>query len=121
MLHGVLGNGGRAGHVLVRGVGARTDETSLELLRPVVVLDGLAELGDGGTQIRGEGTIDVRLKLSQVDLNNLVVLGALILLELLGVEAGKVTNVLTLGSGEVLVHVLVEGEDGGGGTNFSTL
>lgn len=121
VLHSVPGNRGRTGHVLVRGVGARTDETGLELLGPVVVLDGLAELGDGGTQIRSEGTVDVRLKLSEVDLNNLVVLGALVLLELLGVEAGKVTNVLTLGSSEVLVHVLVEGEDGGGGTNFSTL
>jgi len=63
---GLLGDGGRSGHVLVRRVGARSNKTDLELLGPVVVLDGLGELGDGGGEIRGEGTVDVGLELGQV-------------------------------------------------------
>ena len=63
---GLLGNGGRSGHVLVGRVGARSDQTDLELLGPVVVLDGLGELGDGGGEIGGEGTVDVGLELRQV-------------------------------------------------------
>jgi hypothetical protein len=119
VVHGVLRNGGSAGHVLVRGVGARADETDLEVFRPLVGLDSLLELGDGGGQIRCEGTVDVGLKSVEVDLNELVVLGALVLAELLGVLAGKVTNITTLGSVEVVVHAVVEGEERGGGTNFS--
>lgn len=58
------------------------------------------------------------LELREVDLNELVVLGTLVLAELLCVFAGEVTNVLTLGSGEVVVHAVVEGEDRGGGTDL---
>ena len=118
--HGVLCDGGSTGHVLVRGVGARADKTDLELLGPVVSLDGLSELADGGGQIGGEGTVDVGLKLVEVDLDELVVLGTLILAKLVGVLAGEVTNVLTLGGLQVVVHAVVEGEDGGGGTNLGT-
>lgn len=117
---GVLSDGGSTAHVLVGGVGARADETDLELLRPAVGLDGLLELADGSGKIGGEGTVDVGLKLAQVDLDELVVLGALVLPELGGVLAGEVTNLATLGSGEVVVHAVVEGEEGSGGTNLST-
>lgn len=120
VVESVLGDGGGTAHVLVGGVGARADQTDLELLRPAVGLDGILELGDGGGQIGSERTVNVRLELGQVDLQELVVLGALVFAELLGVEAGEVTNVGTLGGGEVVVHAVVEGEDGGGGTNFST-
>jgi hypothetical protein len=120
VVHGILCDGGSTGHVLVRGVGARADQTDLELLGPVVGLDGLLELADGSGQIRGEGTVDVGLELREVDLNELVVLGTLVLAKLVGVLAGEVTNVLTLGGGKVVVHAVVEGEDGGGGTNLST-
>src|SRR5690242_606651 len=118
--HGVLGNGGSAGHVLIGGVGARTDQTNLKLLRPVVGLDSLGKLGDGGGQIGGEGTVDVRLELVEVDLDELVVLGTLVLAKLVSVLAGEVTNVLALGGPQVVVHAVVEGENGGGGTNLST-
>jgi hypothetical protein len=119
VVHGVLSNGGSAGHILVGGVGARSDKTDLELFGPLVGLDGLLELGDGGSEIGSEGTVDVRLELVKVDLDELVVLGTLVLAELLGVLAGEVTDVLTLGSVQVVVHAVVEGEERGGSTNFS--
>ena len=118
--HGVLSDGGSAGHVLVGRVGARTDQTDLELLRPVVGLDSLSELADRGGQIRSEGTVDVGLELVEVDLDELVVLGTLVLTKLLGVFAGEVTNVLALGSLQVVVHAVIEGEDGGGGTDLGS-
>lgn len=120
VVKGVTSDGGGTGHVLVGGVGARTDQTDLELLRPLVGLDGLLELGDGSGKVRSEGTVDVRLELGKVDLNQLVVLGTLILTEFLGVLAGEVTNVPALGGVEVVVHAVVEGEERGGGTDFST-
>ena len=62
------------GHVLIRGVCARADQTDLELLRPVVGLDSLGEFGDGCSKIRGEGTIDVWLEFRKVQLDELIVL-----------------------------------------------
>lgn len=121
VVEGITGNGSSTGHVLVRGVGARSDKTDLELLGPTVLLDSLAELGDRSTQIRSERTVDVRLELGEVDLDELIVLGTLVRLEAVGVLAGEVTDLLSLGGGEVVVHAVVEGEDGGGGTDFSTL
>lgn len=120
VVESIASDRGGARHVLVRRVGARTDETNLEVLGPVVVLDGLAELGDGGGQIGGEGTVDVRLELGQVDLDELVVLGTLVLTEVSSVRASKVTNVLPASGSQVLVHALVEGEQGGRGTDLST-
>jgi hypothetical protein len=63
---GLGSDGSRSGHVLVRRVGAGSDKTDLKLGGPVVVLDGLGELGDGGGEIRGEGTVDVGLELGEV-------------------------------------------------------
>lgn len=120
VVQGIASDGGRAGHILIRGVGARADETDLELSGPAVLLNSLLELRERGGKIRGERTVDVGLKLAEVDLNELVVLSTLILLEVLGVGAGVVTDVSTLGGRKVVVHTVVEGEDGGGGTNFST-
>ena len=119
VVESVLGNGGRTAHVLVRGVGARADQTDLELLRPAVGLDGILELADGSGKIGGEGTVDVGLELRKVDLDELVVLGALVLAELVGVLAGEVTNLATLGSGQVIIHAVIEGEEGGGSTDLS--
>jgi hypothetical protein len=120
VVEGITGNGGSAGHILVRGVGARADQTDLELVGPAVVLDSLAELGDGSSQIGGEGTVDVGLELGKVDLNQLVVLGTLVRSEAVGVRAGKISDLGSLGGGEVVVHTVVEGEERGGGTDFST-
>lgn len=66
VLGSLTGDRSGAGHVLVGRVGARADEGDLELLRPVVLLDCLSELGDGSGQIGSEGTVDVGLKLGEV-------------------------------------------------------
>lgn len=121
VVESVTGNGSGTRHILVRGVGARSDKTDLHLLGPAVGLDSLLELADGGGKIGSEGTVDVRLKLGEVNLNELVILSALVLLELLGVGAREVTNLLALGGVQVVVHAVVEGEEGGGGTNLSTV
>jgi len=120
VVHGVLGDGCSARHVLVGGVGARSDKANLELLGPVVRLDSVLELADGGGQIGSEGSVDVGLKFGKVDLDQLVVLGALVLAEFMGIFAGEVTNVGAFGRGEVVVHAVVEGEDGGGGADFGS-
>ena len=120
VVESILGDGSSTRHILVRRVGARANQTDLELLGPAVGLDSLLELRDGSSQVRGEGTVDVGLELGQVDLDQLVVLSTLILAKVLGVGAGEVTNLLTLGSLQVVVHAVVEGEERGGGTNLST-
>lgn len=120
VVNGVLGDGSSAGHILVGGVGARTDQTDLELFGPLVGLDSVLEVGDGGGKIGSEGTVDVGLELIEVDLNELVVLGIGIGAERLSVLAREVTNVLTLGGLQVVVHAVVEGEDGGSSTNLGT-
>jgi hypothetical protein len=120
MVEGITSDRGGTGHILVRGVGARTNQTDLELLGPAILLDSLAELGDRSSQIRSEGTVDVGLELGEVDLNELVVLDVLVGAKAVGVGAGEVTNLLSLGGSKVVVHTVVEGEDGGSGTNLST-
>lgn len=120
VIEGIPGDRGGTGHVLIGGVGARADKTDLELLRPLVGLDSLLELGDGGSKIGSEGTVDVRLQLRQVDLNQLVILGTLIFAKLLLVGPGEVANVLTLSGLQVVVHAVIVGEKRGSSTNFST-
>jgi hypothetical protein len=121
VVEGITSDRGGTGHILVRGVGARTNQTDLELLGPAVLLDSLAELGDRSSQIRSERTVDVRLELGEVDLDELVVLDVLVRAEAVGVGAGEVTDLLSLGGSQVVVHAVVEGEDGGSGTDLSTL
>lgn len=120
VVESVTGDSGSARHVFVRGVGARADQTNLELFGPLVGVNSLLELGDRGGKVGGEGTVDVRLELVEVDLDQLVVFSTVILVKLLRVLLGEVTNALTLGGVQVLVHAVVEGEDGSGGTNLST-
>jgi hypothetical protein len=136
---GFFGDGGGAGHVFVRGVGARADQGHFEFLWPVVLLDSIFELGERSGEIRGKGTVDVGLEFGQVlkafrsvgslrqcvkllahNFNELIVFCALIgnqvVLEALGVFG----NLRSLGGIEVVGHTVVEGEKTGGGTNFGT-
>lgn len=55
-----------AGHVLVRRVRARANECNLELRWPLVLLDGLLELGKRSGKIGGERTVDMGLEVGQV-------------------------------------------------------
>lgn len=66
VLVGLASDGSSAGHVLVRRVGARTDEGNLKLLGPAVLLDRILELGEGSSQVGGERTVDVGFELGQV-------------------------------------------------------
>jgi len=66
MLSSFTGNRSRARHVLVRRVSAGTDESDLEFLGPVVLLDLLSKLRERGGKIRSEGTVDVRLEFGEV-------------------------------------------------------
>lgn len=136
----LLDDVGRAGHVLVGGVGARADETDTDIVGPAVLLGLLSELGDGGSEIGGEGAVDVGLQLGEVlrvtscqkwvngrnaassthNLDDLVVLGALVSPEVVLELGGVVGDVGTLGGLEVVGHAAVEGEHGGGGTNLGT-
>ena len=63
---GLTSDGSSAGHILVRRVGARTDESNLEFSRPAILLNLSLELGERGSQIGSEGTVDMGLKLRQV-------------------------------------------------------
>jgi hypothetical protein len=62
---------------LVTRVGARADETDRELGGPVVGLDGRGKLGQRVGKVGRERAVDVRLERVEVNLNQLVVLGAL--------------------------------------------
>jgi len=62
----LTGNSSGASHVFVGRVGARADECNLEFLWPVVLLDFLSELGDGGSKIGSERAVDVGLEFRQV-------------------------------------------------------
>lgn len=55
----------------------------------------------------------------EVDFDELVVFGIVILMEFFGVRVGEVIDFGMFGGFEVVVYVVVEGEEGGGGINFS--
>lgn len=120
VVESILRNRRSTAHVLVGRVRARTNQTDLELIRPAVGLDRILELADRGGEIGREGTVDVRLELAEVDLVELVVLGALVLAETVGVLAGKVTDGAALRSRKIIVHAIIEREEGGGGADLST-
>ena len=114
-------------HVLIRGVCARTDQTDLQLLGPVVGLDSLGELGDRCSKIRGERTVDMWLEFRKVELDDLVVLNGrlafghnlikekpclsiFIRLQLFGEDTSEISDLRALGCRKIIVHAIVEGE-----------
>lgn len=58
----LAGDGGRALHVLVAGVGARPDQARLQLGRPLVGLERLRKLAQAVRQVRREGPVDLRAR-----------------------------------------------------------
>ena len=121
VLHGVLGDGSAAAHVLVRRVRARTDQTDADVHRVSVLLRVRAQLADRVGQIGRERSVDVRFQRVQVDLNHLIVLGARVrgqhaalILARLGRDRRPASR------GQIVGHTLVEGEDRRGGTDFRT-
>lgn len=97
MVKRVLCNRCSTAHVLVGRVGAGANQANLQLLRPLVRFDRLLELADRGREIGREGAVDVRFEFGQVDLNELVVLGALVLAKFGSVRASEVADLLALG------------------------
>lgn len=71
----LLDNVLRALHVLVRTVCAAADQTSTKGLRPALLLNDRLELGQRCGEVRGEGSVDVRLEGGKVDLNDLIIGG----------------------------------------------
>ena len=117
---GLGDEGRRAGHVLVRRVGARTDERHLDLIRPVVLLGFSSELGDGRGEIRREWTVDMGLELGQVDFDHLVVFRVLVRGEVVRELLGVVGDQRAVRGVEIVAHPVVEGEEGGRGADFSS-
>lgn len=70
-------NAGGTAHVLVRRVGARTDQADAELHGPAVLLGSRTKLLERVGQVGREGAVDVGLELVKVNLNELVVLATL--------------------------------------------
>ncbi|KAH3664269.1 hypothetical protein OGAPHI_004621 [Ogataea philodendri] len=117
----ILDDGSSSGHVLIRGVSTRTDQTNLDLQWPVLSNRDLLHLGDWGSQIWSEWTVDVWLQGVQVNLNDLVVLTASVGGKVvLFVDLGKVGNLRSSGSVQEVNHGLVEWENGSSSTNLST-
>lgn len=121
VVKGVSCNRGGAGHILIGGICAGTDEADLELFGPLVVNDCLLELADGRSQVGSEGTIDVGLELGKVDLDELIILAALIRLKFLCIAARQVADSLALCRREVVVGAVVEGEERGCCADLSSL
>lgn len=117
---GLLEETGGARHVLVRRVGARTDESDLDLIRPSVLLADLGKLGDGGSEIGSEGTVDVGFEFREVDVDDLVVFGVLVGLEVVGEGLGVSSDLRSVGSLEVFSHALIEGEERGRRADLGT-
>ena len=58
--------------VFVGGVGARTDQAHIQLRWPAIFSYCCSKLRNRPSQIRREWTVDMRLKLGQVNLNHLI-------------------------------------------------
>lgn len=118
VFEGLAGDGGGAGHVLVGGVCARSNESDFEFFRPAMFLDGFLEFGDWGGEIGREGAVDVGFQGIQVDFDELIVFAAFVGGERFSVGLGVFGNVAAFGADEVICHAVVEAEDRGGGSDF---
>ena len=66
MVGSLLGNRGRAGHVFVRGIGARTDKSNFQFRGPAILYDFIFEFGDWSCKIWCERPIDMGLQFRQI-------------------------------------------------------
>src|SRR5690606_10528888 len=118
------GDGGCPGDVLVGAVGAGSDEGGRDVEGPALLAGGVADLGELVGPVGGVGAVDHGAELVQVDLDDLVEVGAGV-----GVDVGVGPQVLDHGVGgvgdllaargpQVVGHVLVVGEQRGGGSEI---
>ena len=108
-------------HIVMRAnqAGTRAVPCAAAKSRPWAI-QILTHLGQRVRKVRREGSIDVWLQLRQVDLNELVILSALIWAQVLPEGVRQLGYGLPTRGHQVIIHALVVGEHGGGGTNLST-
>ena len=124
LLVSLAGNAGGTSEVLVRGVGAATNQAYLHYHRIVVGRTFRLHVGDRCGSVWSERTVQMWLHLGEVDFHDLVVESRWIGKHLVvgtkfgGVLLGEDGNLLTSRLAQVLVRILVEWEDGASGTQF---
>jgi hypothetical protein len=92
VVNGILSNGSRAAHILVRRVGARANQAYFQFLWPLVRLNGFLEFADWCGKIRSEWAVDVWLQCIEVNLDEFVVLGAFVFMKFCCIGAREVTD-----------------------------
>jgi len=123
-LNGLFGYGRCAGEVFVRRIGTRSDQPPFDLTRPIVLVEAFFHAGQGRVEIGGEGAVEMRLQLVEVDFDELVVksLGLVINFrvgtQILTDFIGKLGYFLTPRSFEIALHRIVIGKVGGGSSHF---
>lgn len=118
MIARLLRNTRTPAHILITRIRARADQGDFQLRRPVVLLHRRCKLADGRRQIRRERAVDMRLELAEVNLHDLVVLGAFIRLEVVLEGVCVLGDLRPLGGLQVGRHALVVREEGGGCSDF---
>mmetsp|Transcript_8070 Transcript_8070/g.13163 ORF Transcript_8070/g.13163 Transcript_8070/m.13163 type:complete len:599 (+) Transcript_8070:685-2481(+) len=110
---------GAAGHILVGAVGAGADQSRAHLLGPIVCLAVGPDVGARNVgQVRGEGPVEHRLQVAQVDLNHLVVRGARVGAQVLAEGVRGRGQARAVGRAQVGVHTGRVGEGGAGGPDL---
>ena len=69
-------------------------------------------------QIGGKGSVDMRLELREIDFNQLIVFGALIFVQLVGIRSRKISDIFSLGSVQVIPLSIIEREERGRRANL---
>jgi len=112
---------GSAAEILVAAVGAGADEAHKELVDPSALLEVSSHVRKLSGTVRRGRTVDVRSKLREVQLDDLVVDAVLIgTEESVLVLEGKVCDGAAASRAEELVLTLVVREDAAGGTDLCT-
>jgi len=108
------------GKILIAAVGAATDKADKKLILPATLGKVLSHASERNGTIRRGRAADVRNKLAEVELDDLVVHTALISTKKLAELLGVISDSSTVGGAEELILTTVVREDGAGGTNLST-
>ena len=128
MVGSFSGNRGRAGHIFVRGVSARTDEGNLQFGGPAILHDLVLEFGDRSCKIWCEGSIDVWLQFRQIlqeglasnsraswrqiyNIDDLVVFSAFIRTQVVCETLSIFGNIRTFSRIQIVCHALIEWEE----------
>ena len=120
MITSLLGDRGRTRHVFIRRVRARTDQGNTKFLGPVVLNHRILKLRKRRGKVRREWTVDVGLKLVEVNLDVSVILSVTVGQKVATELRSSLSNVCTARSLKVLGLTGVEWEDRCRSTNFST-